>query len=39
MHRTNKQGYVAPSVAKSVVTVVTLGTVSLNGEPMAGYHL
>jgi hypothetical protein len=39
MHSTIKQGYVAPSVAKSIVATVTLGTVSLNGEPALGYHV
>lgn len=39
MHSTIKQGYVAPGVAKSIVAIVTLGTVSLAGEPSAGYHL
>ena len=38
MHSTIKQSYVAPSATKSVVAVVTLGTVSLAGEPIAGYH-
>jgi len=38
MYSTIKQGYVAPIVVKSVVAIVTLGTVSLNGEPVVGYH-
>jgi hypothetical protein len=38
MHSTIKQNYSAPSVAKSVVAIVTLGTPLLAGEPTAGYH-
>jgi hypothetical protein len=38
MHSTIKQGYVAPSATKNVVAAVTLGTVGLSGEPVAGYH-
>jgi hypothetical protein len=39
MHSTIKQGYVAPIVARSAVAVSTLGTVTLAGEPVAGYHI
>jgi hypothetical protein len=38
MHSTIKQGYVAPSTQQTFVAVVTLGTPTLAGEPVAGYH-
>jgi hypothetical protein len=39
MHSTIKQSYVAPSATQIGVAFVTLGTNSLAGEPMAGYHI
>jgi hypothetical protein len=38
MHSTIKQGYVAPSATHTGVAVVTLGTASRAGEPVAGLH-
>jgi hypothetical protein len=35
----HKASYVVPSVAKNApVSILTLGIVSLAGEPVAGYH-
>ena len=39
MHSTIKQGYVAPSAMQTGVADVTLGTASLRGEPLAGFHV
>lgn len=39
MHSTNKQGYVAPVATKNAVSVSTLGTALLSGEPLAGLHV
>ena len=39
MHSTIKQSYVAPSAMHAGVAIVTLGTASLSGEPVAGYHI
>ena len=39
MHSTIKQGYVAPSAMQTGVAVVTLGTATQSGEPVAGLHV
>ncbi len=38
MHSTIKQSYLAPSATHTTIAVVTLGTASQSGEPVAGLH-
>ncbi len=39
MHSIIKQGYVAPVATRNAVSVATLGTALLSGEPLAGFHV